>query len=83
MKNDIEDERRLLDRTVDKLQREVSVLESTLQLTSNHSNYRTRRVGLRLPISVGIKLVKCVSKICKCNLEQKKKEFTCSPGKSR
>lgn len=31
MKNDIEDERRLLDRTIDKLQREVSVLESALQ----------------------------------------------------
>lgn len=28
MKNDIEDERRLLDRTVDKLQREVGALES-------------------------------------------------------
>lgn len=31
MKNDIEDERRLLDRTVDKLQKEVGVLESVVQ----------------------------------------------------
>lgn len=31
MKNDIEDERRLLDRTVEKLQREVSALESVAQ----------------------------------------------------
>lgn len=31
MKNDIEDERRLLDRTVEKLQREVSALESAAQ----------------------------------------------------
>jgi len=31
MKNSIEDERRLLDRTVEKLQREVSLLESSVQ----------------------------------------------------
>lgn len=31
MKNDIEDERRLLDRTVEKLQREVSALKCVVQ----------------------------------------------------
>lgn len=31
MKNNIEDERRLLDRTVEKLQREVSALECVVQ----------------------------------------------------
>lgn len=33
MKNDMEDERKLLDRTVEKLQREVSVLESNSAVT--------------------------------------------------
>lgn len=40
MKNDIEDERRLLDRTVEKLQREVSALESVVQ---QHSSQQTPR----------------------------------------
>lgn len=36
MKNNIEDERRLLDRTVEKLQREVSALQSVVQQHDSH-----------------------------------------------
>lgn len=36
MKNNIEDERRLLDRTVEKLQREVSALECVAQQHDSH-----------------------------------------------
>lgn len=36
MKNNIEDERRLLDRTVEKLQREVSARQSVVQQRDSH-----------------------------------------------